>query len=200
MRRARLPTASVAVSIAASMAPAWCRSREASRAGRADVARGLLAWRGADREQSAKAATGLEAAAIQAGVIPDPDDTDITGLYARDTDRVCIVPGASAYRIGVYVAYDEQQNCGGSGTATRVGENVHVEMDGAEGCGFDARFEGDRLVFPRACLMAARSLFAPRLAGALDVDRLSESCPKPRRCAMAMAGCCAGRRLNLTFT
>jgi len=126
--------------------------------------------------KTGNAATGLEAAAIQAGVIPDPDDTDITGLYARDTDRVCIVPGASAYRIGVYVSYDERENCGGSGTATRVGQNVHVEMDGAEGCGFDARFEGDRLVFPARVPDGCQKICSHRASlAALDVDRLSES-------------------------
>ena len=126
--------------------------------------------------RTAKPATGLEAAAIQAGVIPDPADTDITGLYARDTDRVCIVPGATAYRIGVYVDYDEQQNCGGSGTATRVGNNVHVQMDAAEGCGFDARFEGDRLVFPGRVPEACKKICSRRASiAALDVDRLSES-------------------------
>lgn len=126
--------------------------------------------------KTAKQATGLEAAAIQAGVIPDPNDTDITGLYARDTDRVCIVPGASAYRVGVYVAYDERENCGGSGTATRSGENVRVQMDGAEGCGFDARFEGDRLVFPARVPDACQTICSHRASlAALDVDRLSES-------------------------
>ena len=126
--------------------------------------------------KTVKAATGLEAAAIQAGVIPDPNDTDITGLYARDTDRVCIVPAANAYRIGVYVAYDERENCGGSGTATRVGENVHVEMEGAEGCGFEARFEGDRLVFPARVPDACQKICVHRASmAALDVDRLSES-------------------------
>ena len=126
--------------------------------------------------KTAKAATGLEAAAIQAGVIPDPNDTDITGLYARDTDRVCVVPSASAYRIGVFVDYGDQQSCGGSGTATRVGENLHVEIDGAEGCGFDARFDGDRIVFPARVPDGCHSICARRASlAALDVDRLSES-------------------------
>jgi hypothetical protein len=127
-------------------------------------------------KRTATPATGLEAAAIQAGVIPDPADTDITGLYARDTDRVCIVPGATAYRIGVYVDYGEQQNCGGSGTATRVGDTVHVQMDGAEGCSFDTRFEGDRLVFPGRVPDACKKVCSRRASmAALDVDRLSES-------------------------
>lgn len=126
--------------------------------------------------RTANPATGLEAAAIQAGVIPDPADTDITGLYARDTDRVCIVPGATAYRIGVYVDYGEQQSCGGAGIATRVGDNVHVQMDAAESCSFDARFEGDRLVFPGRVPDACKKICSRRASmAALDVDRLSES-------------------------
>lgn len=121
-------------------------------------------------------ATGLEAAAIQAGVIHDPNDADLTGLYARDTDRVCIVPGAHDYRIGVYVAYDEHENCGGSGTATRAGDTIHVDMDQTEGCSFDARFEGDRLVFPARVPDACRKICLHRASlAALDVDRLSES-------------------------
>ncbi|MEO5866338.1 MAG: hypothetical protein ABIS14_12565 [Sphingomonas sp.] len=121
-------------------------------------------------------ATGLEAAAIQAGVIPDPKDTDITGLYARDTDRICVVPSATAYRIGVFVDYGEQLSCGGSGTATRVGELLHVNFDGASGCSFDARFEGDRIVFPGRVPEACQTICVRRasIAG-LAVDRLSAS-------------------------
>ncbi len=97
---------------------------------------------------NATAATGLEAAAIEAGVIPDPNSTDIAGLYARDTDRVCIVPTVTAYRVGVFVDYGDKVSCGGSGTVTRAGEKLQLEFDGAEGCSFEARFEGDRIVFP----------------------------------------------------
>lgn len=124
---------------------------------------------------------GLEAAAIQAGIIADPASTDITGLYARESDRICIVPSATAYRIGVFVDYDEQQNCGGSGTVTRAGETLHITLGGSgagdtSACSFDARFEGDRIVFPprvpdgcqRVCLHRAS-------IAALDVTRLSES-------------------------
>ena len=125
---------------------------------------------------NATAATGLEAAAIEAGVIPDPNNTDITGLYSRDTDRICIVPTATAYRIGVFVDYGDNQNCGGSGTVTRVGEKLQLEFDGGNGCSFEARFEGDRIVFPGRLPDACQKLCQRRasLAG-LDVSRLSES-------------------------
>lgn len=120
--------------------------------------------------------TGLEAAAIQAGVIPDPANTGITGLYARDTDRVCIVPSASGYRIGVFVDYGDLQHCGGAGIVTRVGETLHIELGKAGGCSFDARFEGDRVVFPGRIPEACQQICERRASvAALTVDRLSES-------------------------
>jgi hypothetical protein len=125
---------------------------------------------------NATAATGLEAAAIEAGVIPDPNSTDITGLYARDTDRVCIVPSTTAYRVGVFVDYGDKVSCGGSGTITRAGEKLQLEFDGVEGCSFEARFEGDRIVFPGTLPNACQKLCVQRASmAALDVTRLSES-------------------------
>ncbi len=120
---------------------------------------------------------GLEAAAIEAGIIPDPASTDITGLYARETDRVCIVPSATAYRIGIFVDYDEQQNCGGSGTVTHDGETLHVTLGESGGdCNFDARFEGDRIVFPARLPEACQKVCVGRASvAALDVTRLSAS-------------------------
>ena len=133
--------------------------------------------RDAVRHTTASAApTGLEAAAIQAGVIADPGSTEITGLYARDTDRVCIVPSATAYRIGVSVDYGDQQRCSGSGAVSRVGETLHVELGTKGGCSFDARFEGDRLVLPGRLPLACQQLCEGRASiAALDVARLSES-------------------------
>lgn len=124
--------------------------------------------------------TGLEAAAIRAGVIPDPASTDITGLYVQEADRVCVVPSATAYRIGVTVEYDDHEHCGGSGVVTRAGETLHVAFDppstAAGGCSFDARFEGDRIVFPGRVPDGCQALCTERasIAG-LTLDRLSES-------------------------
>jgi hypothetical protein len=138
----------------------------------------LAACHGADPKPAATAPApqGLEAAAIQAGVVTDPASTDITGLYATESDRVCIVPSATAYRIGVFVDYDEQQNCGGSGTVTRAGETLHVTLDGDGGCSFDARFDGDRIVFPARVPDACQKVCMGRASvAALDASRLSES-------------------------
>ena len=118
----------------------------------------------------------LETAAIAAGVIADPDGTDPTGLYARDTDRVCIIPARVDFRIGVFVDYGEQQACSGSGAVTRAGESLHVRFDAAPGCDFDARFEGDRIVFPGRVPEACAKLCQGRASlAALNGERLSDS-------------------------
>lgn len=129
-----------------------------------------------ETERTAAAPTGLEAAAIAAGVIADPERADITGLYARETDRVCIVPAPNAYRIGVFVEYSEQQHCSAIGSVARTGETLHVAFPDAEGCTFDARFEGDRIVFPGSVPEACRAVCSQRasLAG-LVVDQWSDT-------------------------
>ena len=118
----------------------------------------------------------LEAAAIEAGVISDPASIDPTGLYARDRDKICVVPSATAFRVGVYVDYGNDYFCSGSGEATRVGETLHVELTSAPGCSFDAKFDGDRIAVPGALPDACQKACSKRasLAG-LNVERLSDS-------------------------
>lgn len=88
----------------------------------------------------------LEQAAIAAGVVRDPEATDLAGLYARETDRLCIVPGGVGYRIGVSVDYGGGQTCSARGTVARSGETLSIDLGG--GCGFDARLDGETIVFP----------------------------------------------------
>ena len=120
--------------------------------------------------------TSLEAAAIEAGIVADPANTDPTGLYTRDRDRICVVPSATAFRIGIYVDYGDTYYCSGQGEATRAGETLHVELVNAPGCNFDARFEGDRIVLPGrlpdTCQKACSSRAS--LTG-LNVERMSDS-------------------------
>lgn len=126
--------------------------------------------------EAAGAQPDLETAAIAAGVIRDPASTDITGLYARDTDRVCIVPAATDFRIGATVDYDEGQNCSATGSISKSGETLRVAFDGAAGCRFDARFDGDRIVFPGTIPAACDRLCSGRASfAAVSVDQLSDS-------------------------
>ncbi len=118
----------------------------------------------------------LEAAAIEAGMIADPASVDITGLYARDTDRVCIVPAPQDYRIGILVDYGDDLGCSGSGTATRREGKLDIVLSGLSGCRFDARFEGDRIVFPAKIPEACARICQGRASiAALDVERMSDS-------------------------
>jgi len=116
----------------------------------------------------------LERAAIAAGVIPDPNDTDITGLYARDTDRVCVVPDRDGYRIGAFVDYGDAQTCSAKGKVTRAGEKLSIEFEG--GCRLDASFDGTSIAFPGEVPAPCRALCGGHASlAALEAERLSDS-------------------------
>lgn len=119
----------------------------------------------------------LEKAAIERGMVRDPADTDIAGLYSRDTDRVCIVPDGQGYKIGAFVDYGDKITCSGSGTVTRVGGKLRIELgSGDNGCGFDAKFDGDKIYFPGNVPDSCARLCARRASYAgLEVTRMSES-------------------------
>ena len=120
----------------------------------------------------------LEVAAIERGMVRDPGDTEIAGLYSRDTDRVCIVPDGQGYKIGAFVDYGDRITCSGTGTVSRVGEKLRIELgpDGEDRCGFDARFDGEKIYFPGNVPDACAKLCARRASYAgLDVSRMSES-------------------------
>lgn len=114
----------------------------------------------------------LEAAAETAGIVPNPHAL-LQGSWARDTDRVCVVGTDKTARIGVSVDYGEDQACAATGTVARSGDTLKLAF-GA--CRFDAKFDGDRIMFPADIPDACESLCTGRASlAALAVDRLSES-------------------------
>lgn len=130
----------------------------------------------AARQQSAGAR--LEAAARQAGLVADPATATLAGSWARDTDRLCVLPvadgnGDGTFRIGAAIDYGEGQGCAAAGTARRRGDRVAVTF-GA--CRFDAAFDGERIAFP-AELPAACDRFCTGRASlaAMTVEHLSTS-------------------------
>ena len=136
----------------------------------------LLAGCGDDPATPANDTAGarLETAATEAGLVVDPAKISLIGAWARDTDRVCVVPGeGDALRIGARVDYGEGQGCAASGTATRSGDRIRVTF-GA--CRFEARLDGDRIVFPAEVPGDCDRLCAGRASlAALAVDHLSAS-------------------------
>ncbi|MHA6723737.1 hypothetical protein [Sphingomonas sp. RS2018] len=126
-------------------------------------------------ERSASlAAPDLETAAIARGLVRDPGDRDIAGLYARDTDRICIVRAGQGHRIGAFVDYGDGIACSGAGRVTRTGETLAISL--GKGCELTARFDGDRIVFPALAPDACRALCSGRARfDAVEVERLSDS-------------------------
>ena len=125
------------------------------------------------------AAPDLETAAIARGLVRDPADRDIVGLYARDTDRVCVVRRGLGYRIGAHVDYGQGVACSGAGSVSRSGDTLRVKL--GEGCAFDARFDGERIAFPASVPSPCARLCGRRASfEALEVDRLSESAAEAR--------------------
>ena len=136
----------------------------------------VLVLSGCEREPKTAVADSagarLEAAAETAGIVPDPN-APLQGSWARDTDRICVVGTEKTARIGVSVDYGEDQGCAASGTLERSGDALKLAF-GA--CKFDARFEGDRIVFPPEIPEACESLCTGRASlAAVTVDRISES-------------------------
>lgn len=138
----------------------------------------LSACNGASAPENAAVPQDLESAAIERGMVRDPADTDIAGLYARDTDRVCIVPDGQGYKVGAFVDYGDRITCSGTGTVSRAGETLRIELgpEGEERCGFDAKFDGEKIYFPGNVPDACQKLCARRASYAgLEVTRMSES-------------------------
>ncbi|MCP3733711.1 hypothetical protein M9979_02290 [Sphingomonas sp. RP10(2022)] len=136
----------------------------------------LLAGCGSPQRQPAADTPGarLEAAAVQVGLVGDPAKASVVGSWARDTDRLCVVPGeGDRLRIGALIDYGEGQGCAAAGTAQRRGASVAVDF-GA--CRFDAAFDGERIVFPAELPAACDRLCTGRASlAALTVEHLSPS-------------------------
>jgi hypothetical protein len=142
----------------------------------------LAACSGQAPQQNAEQPQDLESAAIERGMVRDPADTNLAGLYARDTDKLCVVEDEAGYRIGAFVDYGDRITCSGSGRVTRIGERLHIQLGAdADGCSFDARFDGDKIFFPGSVPDGCAKLCARRASYAgLEVSRLSESAAEAR--------------------
>lgn len=116
----------------------------------------------------------LEAAAIRAGLVPDPERRSVVGSWSRGNDRVCVVPGASgAERVGVLLDYGEGNGCVGSGTVRRSGETLAIDL-GA--CRVNARFDGERITFPAQLDPACDGLCRGNATlAALSIEQVSAS-------------------------
>lgn len=100
-----------------------------------------------DRAASATSpGAALEAAAIEAGLVADPDRASLIGSWARESDRVCIVPGdGGRERVGILLDYGAGNGCVASGAIQRASGRLDVTLPN---CRIEARFDGERITFP----------------------------------------------------
>ncbi|MBB5698973.1 hypothetical protein [Sphingomonas yantingensis] len=121
-------------------------------------------------------AVSLEVAARARGLIVDPADAPLTGLYARANDRLCLIEQGGAARIGMVSDYGDGLACAATGVARRSGESLSVELGAANDCAFEAQFDGERIVFPAKLPDSCKRFCDPRASlSAFSVERLSAS-------------------------
>jgi hypothetical protein len=114
----------------------------------------------------------LERAALASGLVRDSARVEVAGLYAREGDRVCVIPFGEEFRVGAVVSFDDGPSCEAAGTARQVGATLAVRF--GEACRFDAMIDDDRITFPVDMPAACERLCTGRasIAG-LVADRLS---------------------------
>ncbi|PAX08482.1 hypothetical protein [Sphingomonas lenta] len=136
----------------------------------------LLAGCGEDRATTNTASAGakLEAAAIEAGLVPDPERATLIGSWAADSDRVCVAPGEGGRdRIGVLLDYGEGNGCVAAGGVRRAGDRLDVDFGR---CRVQARFDGERISFPASVPQDCERLCRGNATlSALSVARVSDS-------------------------
>lgn len=110
-------------------------------------------------EGDSAAVTPLDAAAIEAGVITDPDTLDLAGSFAdtggTGSDAFCASGNrASGYKVGVLVTFGAASQCEAQGRAALAGEQVQIDLtrngngEAMTGCSFAAAFDGNALALP----------------------------------------------------
>lgn len=124
--------------------------------------------------------SGLEKAAIKAGVIADISRISPIGLYQRrheaGRDLLCVAPDAKGeLHFGMEAIFGVEEGCRGRGTARRAGDRLVLRFAGRPRCLIVAQYDGDRVAMPgvvdTACsrLCDRRGSFEgvsfPRIAG-----------------------------------
>lgn len=121
------------------------------------MALGLLAACGSEAPAilggSEDAGSALDEAAIDAGILPDPDNLEFAGRFETRSDlgvdKFCAVSnGTKQYSIGMIAVFGPESKCEGRGTAEIAGDKVRITLSGKGACQFDARYDGVELRFP----------------------------------------------------
>lgn len=99
------------------------------------------------------AGAALDATAVAAGILPDPEKSDLAGRYETrgdiGVDKLCAVKtSANSFDIGFLSISGSESKCEGTGSARVDGEKVEIVLNGQGDCKFTARYDGFELRFP----------------------------------------------------
>lgn len=99
------------------------------------------------------AGAALDERAIQAGILPDPEKSELAGRFETrgdlGVDKFCAVKkSATEYDVGFMSVSGAESKCEATGTATVNGEEVKISLAGQGECSFVGRFDGIELRFP----------------------------------------------------
>lgn len=111
-----------------------------------------------DNSQETQSSADLDQAAINAGILTDPDDIKLEGRFETrsdiGTDKFCAIKtGDEDYNIGILAIFGADSFCEGRGIASLDGENLRVTLNQSsknisENCEFTASFDGVSLQLP----------------------------------------------------
>lgn len=100
-----------------------------------------------------EAGAALDRQAIEAGILPDPDNLEFAGRFETrsdlGTDKFCAASsGPQQFEIGMLAVFGPESKCEGQGLAAISGDKVRITLRGKEQCQFDAQYDGVELRFP----------------------------------------------------
>lgn len=125
----------------------------------------------ADRGAGAR----LEDAALAAGLIPAAGG-QATGVWVRDTDRLCVSPPnarTSRHRVGLALDDGSGNRCLAAGTAVRRGDVLAMELGR---CRIAVRLQGAEAVLPHEPSIACTSLCRGTAAlSGVTLEQVSDS-------------------------
>lgn len=101
------------------------------------------------------AGSALDRQAINAGILPDPENLEFAGRFEKRSDlgidKFCAVSdGTEKFKIGVLAVFGAESKCEGQGTATVDGDKVRISLQGQGKCDFGAQYDGVELRFAGA--------------------------------------------------
>lgn len=104
-------------------------------------------------DAGAPSGSGLERAAIAAGVVADVSRVSPVGLYQRrheaGRDLLCVLPGKNGeFRFGAEANFGAQERCRGHGSARLAGDKLILSFARSGKCIIVAQYDGDQIALP----------------------------------------------------